>query len=153
MMNEQHKRVLVVDDDVEVRKILASALAPRGLLVDLAADGNAAVSLLAENQYAVVLLDLVMPDADGFHVLDALRQGAMQSSPVVLVLTGAEPEIAERLDSQRIHGLIRKPFDPQDIASLVVACSEIKSRNSFGTMAIATTMIGGAKLLSWLMKG
>jgi len=44
---------------------------------------------------------------------------------------------------------VRKPFDPEELAALVVACAEIRSRNSFGTMAIAT-VIAGSPLLALL---
>jgi hypothetical protein len=44
---------------------------------------------------------------------------------------------------------MRKPFDPEELASVVVACAEIRSRSTFGTMAIAT-MIAGSPFLAWL---
>lgn len=149
MATEQHRRVLVVDDDSDVRTILSSVLVPHGLVVDVAANGSEALALLREHTYAVVLLDLLMPQLDGFGVLDALQAETMQSPPVVLVLTGADSNVVDRLDPQKIHGLIQKPFDPKDLADLVLACSDIKGRGAFGTMAIAT-MISGAPLLVWL---
>ena len=148
---EQHKRVLVVDDDSEVRRILTTALTPLGLLVDGASDGAEALDFLREKSYAVVLLDLLMPHVDGFDVLDALKTDGLQSPPVVLVLTGADRSVVDRLDAQRIHGVVRKPFDPPELASLVRACSDVRSRNTFGTMAIAT-IVSGAPFLAWLMK-
>jgi CheY-like chemotaxis protein len=148
---DQHRRVLIVDDDPDVRKVITAALAPYGLVVHAAGDGEEALSCLRENTYTVILLDLMMPKVDGFGVLDALKTEAMQSPPVVLVLTGADRTIVERLDSQRIHGIVRKPFDAQELATLIVACSEIKGRGSFGTMAIAT-FVSGAPFLAWLVR-
>ncbi|HEX9161799.1 MAG TPA: response regulator [Thermoanaerobaculia bacterium] len=149
MTSDVHKRVLVVDDDDEVRKILTAALVRHGLDVDYAYDGEQALALLREQTYAVVLLDLLMPNMDGFSVLDVLNTDSMQSPPVVLVLTGADNSVVDRLNPQRIHGLVRKPFDPQDLAALVVACSDIKRRGTFEAMALAT-MVSGAPLLAWL---
>ena len=148
---DQHKQVLIVDDDPEVRKIISTALAPHGLVVHVARDGQEALNCLRENTYAVVLLDLLMPRLDGFGVLDALQGEGMQSPPVVLVLTGADRGVVERLDPQRIHGIVRKPFDSQELASLIVACSEIRGRSAFGTMAIAT-LVSGAPFLAWLVR-
>ncbi|HEY3056078.1 MAG TPA: response regulator [Thermoanaerobaculia bacterium] len=150
MPNETYRRILVVDDDDDVRRILSSALTTSGLTVDTAGGGKEAIDLLRENSYAVVLLDLLMPGVDGFSVIDAMRAESMQSPPVVLVITGADRSVVDRLDPQRIHGVVRKPFEPEELASLVLACSEIKSRGTFGTMAIAT-MISGAPLLAWLV--
>jgi len=143
------KRVLVVDDDAGVRDLLQSALSRSDLTVDTAASGAAAVDLLRRQQYAVVLLDLMMPDVNGFDILELIAGGDVTSPPVVQVITGAERSALARLDPQRIHGIIRKPFDPEEIARLVVACAEIKSRNPFGPMAIAT-MLAGSPLLALL---
>jgi twitching motility two-component system response regulator PilH len=152
-MNEQPKRVLVVDDDADVRELLASVLGQHSLHVDQAEGGEQAIELLRLHRYAVVLLDLIMPGVDGFAVLETMKHDPSLSSPVVLVLSGADRHVIERLDAQRIHGIVKKPFDPAEIASIVVACSEIKSRSAFETMALAATMLGGAPLLAWLQNG
>ena len=141
------KHVLVVDDDVEIRNLLRSLLGRQGLSVDDAADGATALELIQERNYGVVLLDLLMPGMDGFTLLDKINRPGM-TSPVVLVITGADRRDVEKLDPNRIHGVVRKPFDPDELVALVVACAEIKSRGGFGTMALAT-MIGGS-LLEWL---
>jgi CheY-like chemotaxis protein len=146
---EQQKRVLVVDDDPVVRALLVWTLERHSLTVDEASDGLAALALIKEHQYSVIMLDLVMPRLDGFGVLKALDGPSMASPPVVLVITGADRRAVDHLDPQRIHGIVRKPFDPEELASLVVACAEIRSRNTFGTMAIAT-VIAGSPLLALL---
>ncbi|HEX6177688.1 MAG TPA: response regulator, partial [Thermoanaerobaculia bacterium] len=120
------KRILIVEDDGEVRAMIGSALRQRGLTVDEAPGGQEAIDLVRENRYAVILLDLLMPHPDGFAVLDELD--SPQSLPVVLVVIGADRSVIDQLDSQRIHGVVRKPFDPDDLAALVVACSEIRAR-------------------------
>jgi CheY-like chemotaxis protein len=135
------KRVLIVDDDATVREILGSVLRDRQLIVDEAEDGRQALDLLRENSYAVVLLDLLMPNIDGFGVMENI--GSAISMPVVLVITGADRSLVRQLDPQRIHGVVNKPFDPEEIASLVVACAEIRSRSSFEAMAISAMLAGG----------
>src|SRR5688572_3285532 len=119
-MTEQGQRVLIVDDDPNVRNILATALRQKALGIDEAANGREAIEMLRENAYAVVLLDLMMPHVDGFAVLDAIKTDTA-NPPVVLVITGASRELIERLDTQRIHGVVRKPFDPVEVASVVGA--------------------------------
>jgi CheY-like chemotaxis protein len=148
-MTVVQKRVLVVDDDAMVREVLRSVLEKHDLIVDVAGDGAAAVDFLRDQQYAVVLLDLLMPGVDGFGVLDRLGDPEIVSPPVVLVVTAADRSTVDRLDARRIHGIVRKPFEPEEIARLVVACAEIKSRSPFGPMAIAT-MIAGSPFLALL---
>ena len=151
MPSENPKRVLIVDDDRDVRNILASVLRQRGLEVHVAADGREALAALREHPFAVMILDLLMPEADGFEVLDELHRSDPKTLPVVLVLTGAEKPIVERLDPDRIHGIVRKPFDPEDLASVVLACAEIRSRRPFEAMALAT-MLATSPLIAFLSR-
>jgi len=146
-MPAQQRRVLVVDDDATIRALLGSVLRRRDLEVDEAADGAEALDLLRQNSYAVVLLDLLMPNVDGFAVLDEF--GSAIATPVVLVITGADRSLIKQLDPQRIHGVVRKPFDSEDLADVVVACAEIRSRRPFEAMAISA-MIAGGPFLAWL---
>ncbi|HEY0157784.1 MAG TPA: response regulator [Thermoanaerobaculia bacterium] len=148
MTIEQPRQVLIVDDDPTVREILATALRQKSLVTDEASDGAEAIRLLSENVYSVVLLDILMPGVDGFRVLDAIDAGSV-TAPVVLVVSGAERAVLETLDTRRIHGVVRKPFDPQEIATVVAACAEIRGRSAFETMAYAT-MISGAPLIALL---
>jgi two-component system, OmpR family, response regulator len=141
MTSEQHRRVLVVDDDPEIRKLLVAALRGRSLLIDEAADGREAIELLREHSYGVVLLDLLMPGINGFDVLDAI-DGKAANVPIVLVVSGAERRVLERLNANKIHGIVKKPFDPREVAEVVAACAEIRGRSAFETMAVATVMTG-----------
>jgi CheY-like chemotaxis protein len=146
MNAEQQKRVLVVDDDPVIRNLLVWTLQQHSLTVDQAGDGVEALALIRQHQHSVILLDLLMPVLDGFGVLSALDGPSMASPPVVLVITGADRRDVDHLDPQRIHGIVRKPFDPEELASLVVACADIRSRNALGMMAIATVIAGGPLL-------
>jgi len=148
-MNMDTRRVLVVDDDRDVREILFTVLQQRGISVDSAMNGREALDLIAQHQYMVVVLDLMMPEVDGFTVLETLQ--AAGTLPVVLVLTAADPGLTERLDPTLIHGLIRKPFDPDEVADVIAACAEIRGRSAFETMAIAA-MLAGGPLVTWLAK-
>ena len=148
MADGSHKRVLVVEDDESVRGILGSVLRSRGLDVDQAPGGQEALDFLAANAYGVVLLDLLMPQPDGFEVLRALERQSANAVPVILVLTGADRLVIEQLLSDRIHGIVRKPFDPEEVASLVVACAEVRARGSFEMMAVA--VLSGARMIDLL---
>src|SRR5688500_11387639 len=124
MTSEQQRQVLIVDDDPTIREILATALRQKSLLIDEASDGAEALRLLGENVCSVVLLDILMPGVNGCGVVEAIDTTAV-NAPVVLVVSGAGRAILEKLDTSRIHGVVRKPFDPQEIATVVAACADI----------------------------
>jgi DNA-binding response OmpR family regulator len=138
------RRVLIVDDDPLVRELLTSVLTHESLDVDVAPDGRQALELMRTRPYAVVLLDLLMPEMNGFDVLKEMDE---DSRPVVLVVTGADPSTFSALDARIVHGIVRKPFEPLELAELVRACAEIRSRGSLGAMALAT-VIAGSPLLA-----
>jgi DNA-binding NtrC family response regulator len=150
MAVEDHRRVLVVDDDAQTVQLLQSILTQRGLTVDSAADGREALEHLRASRYSVILLDLLMPRVNGFDVLKALKDQVVSSPTVVLVVTGADRNVVEELDADLIHGIVRKPFDVEDLVSLVAACAEIRARGTFEAMAVA--VLTSAPLLSWLQR-
>jgi DNA-binding NarL/FixJ family response regulator len=80
-----------------------------------------------------------MPEMNGFEVLENLDEDLR---PVVLVVTGADQSTVAELDSRIVHGIVRKPFDPHELAELVRACAEIRGRGPLGAMAIATVIAG-----------
>jgi two-component system OmpR family response regulator len=149
MTMEPTKRVLIVDDDKDVRDILGTVLSTRGIRADGASNGREALDLIAQHPYLVVVLDLMMPEVDGFGVLETLHAGG--AMPVVLVVTAADHALTDRLDASLIHGLVRKPFDPQEIADVVAACADIRSKSMFETMALAA-MIAGAPLVTFFSR-
>jgi CheY-like chemotaxis protein len=139
------RRVLVADDDAVTRELLSSVLEEESLHVDCAEDGREALRLMRENQYAVVLLDLLMPEMNGFEVLENMDEDLR---PVVLVVTGADQSTVAELDARIVHGIVRKPFDPHELAALVRACAEVRGRGPLGAMAIAA-MFAGTPLLTY----
>lgn len=76
-----HRQVLVVDDEEDIRTGIAQVLAMIGLKVATAAGGGAALEMLARSPYAIVLLDIRMPDLDGMEVLKRIRQDHPASPP------------------------------------------------------------------------
>jgi two-component system response regulator AtoC len=135
MTKDHHRRVLVVDDDPDIRNLLVTVLQRKSLIVDVATNGDEAIDLLRQHGYGVVLLDLFMPVTDGFAVLDTIEREAWQ--PVVLVITGADRGTIEKLDARSIHGVVKKPFDPEDLANVVASCADIRGMRGFETMALA----------------
>ena len=102
---------LVVDDDPDIRDLLADFLKERGLTVATAADGRAAVAGLERSggRFGLVLTDINMPGADGFEVLRAAR--VVNASAYVVVITGyASIDSAVRAVRLGAYDYLAKPF-------------------------------------------
>jgi CheY-like chemotaxis protein len=102
--------VLVVDDDAEARQIVRTILEESGHRVLEAADGSAGLAMLAQNSVQLVVLDLMMPQFDGFAVLDQIRADPAKDDLAVLVLSAKDltPDerrwLAERTQAQLQKG-------------------------------------------------
>jgi DNA-binding response OmpR family regulator len=72
-MAKQPKRILIAEDDPFLSKVMMSTLKDEGFDVELAHDGVEALAKIAKNGYSLVLLDLIMPNKNGFDVLKELR--------------------------------------------------------------------------------
>jgi len=110
-------QVLVVDDDPAVRTLLSLGLKHAGLAVDLASNGAQALERIRDHDYAVVLLDCMMPVMSGFEAVERIAELAVR--PVVIVLTAIAETAPLRLDSSVVTAVIRKPFDLWSLVEIV----------------------------------
>jgi len=112
--------ILIVDDDDAIRALLMTVLRRRGLQADGARNGIEALEKLATRRYEVMLLDLMMPQMNGYEVLDQLAAQPATQRPLVLVLTaGLEPR---PLDTRIVIGMLHKPFDVELLVDTVTGC-------------------------------
>ena len=120
-MVEKHAslRILVVDDESLIRWSLVEVLADSGHVVDEAADGAAAVSLLSDRApFDVVLLDYRMPDSNDLHLLETIR-GLSPRSAVILMTAFGTPEMIDGAMKLGAYRVVPKPFDVLDMVRLV----------------------------------
>lgn len=118
------RRVLVVDDDRALQVLLNVILTRAGFEVEFANDGHEAFAKLDDQTgFQAILLDLILPEISGVEILDRLTREQPTLLPRVIVLTSASRGIIEQIDSFRIHSLIRKPFDIQDLILQTVHCA------------------------------
>lgn len=120
-------RVLIADDDTDLREQLASVLSEDGYDVDEAADGNELLDALASANaqsserptYDAILMDLMMPGFSGVDVLTALHTPPPRVP--VLVMTGCEDEhVVQTASSLGAVAVFRKPFDLDDLRTALL---------------------------------
>ncbi|MEA3307858.1 MAG: response regulator [Elusimicrobiota bacterium] len=81
-------KILVVDDDLTVRKICSGVLKQKGYKVLVASGGEEALSILKKTQVDAIILDLIMPGISGFEVFEKIRD--LSKKIFVIILTGVE---------------------------------------------------------------
>lgn len=111
-MSNNSYRVLVVDDNRINRLKLIRALKPQGYDLIEAPGGKEALDILASQQIDLVLLDLLMPEIDGFQVLEKMRtEQQVPDIPVVMVTAVEEKEDLQKCMAIGAVDYITKPFD------------------------------------------
>jgi len=118
-MAQQAPRILLVDDEHSVQKLLASALRKDGYEVVSALDGRAALDRVSDDAFDLVVLDLMLPKIDGFEVC---RQVRATSSVPIIMLTAKVEEIDKVLGLELgADDYITKPFSMREFRSRVKA--------------------------------
>jgi CheY-like chemotaxis protein len=119
------RRLLVVDDDADMRLTLKLALEIAGYAVEVAANGREAVARQKESPCDVLITDIFMPDADGFEAIDAFRK-QFPRTRIIVVSGGAQFTKRDYLPDAELIGAdatLQKPFDVEVL---------LKTLKSFG---------------------
>jgi CheY-like chemotaxis protein len=119
---QKRTRVLVADDDFAIRQLVCTIIKREGLDVDCVIDGAEAIEKLSQNEYAVVLLDLMMPRVDGFGVVEYLKSHPPSQKPVVLIISAYADQKFKEVDATIVTGVIRKPFEVAELGTIVRYC-------------------------------
>src|SRR5512139_4036125 len=129
MVMPDQKKVLVVEDEPDIRNLIAFALQYAGYRVLVSADGDDAVRLAGEEQPDLILLDVKMPKMDGYEACQLLRaQDSTKDIPVVfLSARGQDSEIQRGLELGA-EEYILKPFAPDELYRRVGAILDRRER-------------------------
>lgn len=131
--------VLVVDDEINLCRILGAKLAKSGYSVVAVHDGLQAVEKVRESNFDVVLLDLILPKMDGLTALAEIR--SMRSALPVIVMTACEnAEALAQAKTYGVQGYVNKPFDLDNLVSLVSDTSMTGVTARQGAMPTATIL-------------
>lgn len=138
------KKVLVVDDEKLIVKGIRFSLEQDGIEVDCAYDGEEAINLAKENEYDVVLLDIMLPKLDGFQVCQQIRE--FSDMPIVMLTAKGE-------DMDKILGLeygaddyITKPFNILEVKARIKAIIRRAGKNEEAKENPKVAIVGDLKL-------
>ncbi len=119
------KRIIMVDDDREIREIVAFVLTRNGFEVETAVNGQHLQHLLTVGLPDLIILDVMMPGEDGYHICRGLRSDPRTRHIPIIIVTAHVEDIYERISvdlGAAQH--VTKPFHPLELASKVKALLE-----------------------------
>ncbi|GIP15178.1 DNA-binding response regulator [Paenibacillus montaniterrae] len=136
-MSDYFNRILVVDDEERIRRLLKMYLEKEGYEIEEAEDGETALSLAMNRDYALILLDVMLPGIDGIEVCTRLRQ--VKATPIVMLTAKGE-------EMNRVQGFevgaddyVVKPFSPREVIYRVKAILRRSSATAFLTKEMNTS--------------
>jgi CheY-like chemotaxis protein len=115
-------KVLIVDDDEEIRSLLEDMLMEEGFHVGTARDGQEALDLLERESGWIILLDIMMPNVDGREVIRQLQANQTLRAENKVALMSAGGRLAQErlhLATDVVEALLPKPFDLDDVLAVV----------------------------------
>ncbi len=114
----RHCRILVVDDTPDIRQLLEETLARHGAEVDTACDGRQGIAMAVENRYDVVLMDIQLPELDGYAATRRLRAAGLDCAVIALTGRAAKDEAAA-CRAAGFNGYLAKPVSLTDLVATV----------------------------------
>jgi len=113
-------RILVVDDEPAIRQLIETILVDEGHSIDTAANGRQALEKVIVDVPDLIVLDLMMPEMDGWRFLEELHlRGIRKRTRVVIVSGHFDPRTASRGERRAARHFLSKPFEPEDLVGLV----------------------------------
>ncbi|MBI5344706.1 MAG: response regulator, partial [Deltaproteobacteria bacterium] len=114
------ERVLIADDEKNIRDALSDILVKKGFIVNIARDGQEAIGLLERMRFSLLITDIRMPGISGMELYDAVLKKHAYLKDRVIMLTGdvTSQDVKDFLDATRCLYLL-KPFEPKDLLSLI----------------------------------
>jgi two-component system response regulator ResD len=112
-------RILIVDDEQEMRTLLKLCLSEKNYYVSEATNGTEALEVIKNHDISIVILDIMMPEIDGFEVLKMLRQELEQKTPVILLSALGDTERVVKGLQLGADDYIVKPFEPRELTARI----------------------------------
>jgi CheY-like chemotaxis protein len=120
---KRRKRVLLLDDDASMHRLVARILGGSGFRVDVFLTGNQAIAALGRHRYDVILLDLMMPHEGGMTVIRHLRLNDPTTLKRSILLTASPDSLIDALSGE-VETVVQKPFEAQQLIDAVRRMSE-----------------------------
>jgi len=125
------RRILIVDDDPEMRRLLVDFLEGEGFLVDQATDGAETLRRIREEHFESVVLDKNLPGESGLDMLPRLR-AMIPNTPVILITAFGDERTCEEAFTRGVYDVLLKPFDMDDLLHVLRQARDYGSGSEAG---------------------
>lgn len=115
------KKILVIDDDPQMRKMLETRLGKNGYLVESASDGVQGLEKWKTFKPNLIILDVCMPNMDGFSFVQESKTNDEIESVPIIILTSRE-EMVDIFAAEGVSGYLIKPYDEQEVLEKIESC-------------------------------
>jgi DNA-binding response OmpR family regulator len=131
--------VLIAEDDPSIRALLATAFRRRRLQPAVAANGAEALQHLQNQEWRVLVLDLMMPAVTGWEIISWLAKNRDRKPKTVIVVSATDRELLQGLDPTVVNAVIFKPFDVLQLSAYVKASCELERADRRRSRVITAT--------------
>jgi DNA-binding response OmpR family regulator len=113
------KRILVIDDETAIGRLISEALSREGFIVTTSAHGRQGIEMFMVEPFDIVITDLNLTDMDGFSLASLIKSAS--SRTIVGIITGAVvDQIASKLETSKVDFLLQKPFSLWDLRDAIL---------------------------------
>ncbi len=120
MGEKQSKRILIVEDEVELADSLKNLLEKCGYQVKTAYDTASGIGLVQREEADLITLDLAVPGGGGFSILKEIRNGGPNKTTPVLIMTAStEQMVKDEAENIGVSGYMCKPFEPEELIQTI----------------------------------
>ena len=142
-----NKRLLIADDDDQIRELLVFDIQSSGYITDSASDGEIALKKALENNYDLIILDVMMPKINGYHVCKNIRMVKPKVPVLMLTAKGSIQDKTEGFDCGADDYLV-KPFEIQEVLLRIRALLRRNNENQPDTSEKEILRAGDIEILS-----
>lgn len=117
-MSKESKKILVVDDHENIRKVLVQMLSAMNFLTKSAPNGAEAYKLLKDDFFDLIISDINMPVMDGLELLEKIKNDRIET-PVIFITASDKDETLKQAYKLGLDGFIEKPFNLEKLAEII----------------------------------
>ena len=113
------KKILVVDDEPDIHNVIKAILSKKDYDVQTASDGQEALQKLSTEKYDLIILDVLMPNVDGFTVMQRIRESGQTDLPVVMLTAMSSDRDMWKGYEKGATYYLTKPFDNKQMVNII----------------------------------